>query len=148
MHSIRKNLGGAAIEEYRAEGRKIYAFVADFASAQPLWKRVVSGFLKSQEKNSVLLFWAGEGMSLAIFDNIKNFAYSIGISDGKIIHVIPQKFSPYLLRNSTHFITTREMVTLECLDWLYGTNVKIVSALDDGIFAGEPEVSWQELYQN
>ena len=65
-----------------------------------------------------------------------------------MIHVMPQKFSPYLLRNSTHFITTREMVTLECLDWLYDTNVEVVSALDDGIFTDEPEVSWQELYSN
>lgn len=86
-------------------------------------------------------------MLQADLENLQNFAGSIGISDGKIIHVMAQKFSPYLLRNSTHFITTREMSTLECLDWLYDTKVKIVSALDDGIFPDEPEVSWEELYQ-
>ena len=120
--------------------------MADFRTVQPLWKRVISGFLKSPRKNSVLLFWLGEGATPADFENLKTFVNSVGLSEGKIIHVLPQKFSPYLLRNSTHFITTREMVTLECLDWLYDTNVKVVSALDDGIFTDEPEVSWNELY--
>ena len=95
----------------------------------------------------MLLFWLGEGATQTDFDNLKTFINNIGLSEGKMIHVPPQKFLPYLLRNSTHFITTREMVTLECLDWLYNTNVKVVSALDDGIFADEPEVSWEELYQ-
>ena len=138
--------GGAQLERYIAEGRKIYSFVADFRTVQPLWKRVISGFLKSPRKNSVLLFWLGEGATPADFENLKTFVNSVGLSEGKIIHVLPQKFSPYLLRNSTHFITTRDMVTLECLDWLYDTNVKVVSALDDGIFTDEPEVSWNELY--
>ena len=137
---------GAQLERYIAEGRKIYSFVADFRAVQPLWKRVISGFLKSPRKNSVLLFWLGESATQADFENLKTFVNSIGLQEGKIIHILPQKFSPYLLRNSTHFITTREMVTLECIDWLYGTGVKVISALDDGIFTDEPEVSWNELY--
>lgn len=138
--------GGYRIEQHRAEGRKVYAFVADFRAAQPLWKRVVSGFLKSQEKMSVLIIWTGEEFAQAALDTLQQFVKSIEPACRKLIHVKAQKFSPYLLRNSTHFIATREMVTLECLDWLYGTDVKIVSALDDGIFEGEPEVPWSELY--
>lgn len=49
-------------------------------------------------------------------------------------------FSPYILRNGTHFVTTRETMTLRALDCLWDTQVKIVSALDDGIFDGEPLV--------
>ena len=45
-----------------------------------------------------------------------------------------KNFSPAALRKGTHFITTREMSTLEALDYLWNTDVKIVSALDDGIF--------------
>ena len=45
-----------------------------------------------------------------------------------------ENFSPAALRKGTHFITTREMVTLEALDYLWDTDVKIISALDNGIF--------------
>ena len=140
--------GGVQVERYLAEGRKVYAFVADFDAVRPLWMRIVRGFLLSSLKNAVMIFWAGSDSSQENLNRAKKFAKSIGFSDGKVIHFVPQKFSPYLLRNSTHFITTREPVTLECLDWLYGSNVKIISALDDEIFAGEPEVSWNEIYLN
>ena len=30
-------------------------------------------------------------------------------------------------------------------DWLWGTDVKIVSALDEGIFDGEPLVDWRKV---
>ena len=46
-----------------------------------------------------------------------------------------KNFSPAALRKATHFITTREMSTLEALDYLWNTDVKIISALDDGIFS-------------
>lgn len=55
-------------------------------------------------------------------------------------------FSPYILRNSTHFVTTREMISLECMDCLWDTDVKIISALDDGIFDGEPVVDWEKIF--
>ena len=38
------------------------------------------------------------------------------------------------------------MITIECLDWLYDTNVKIISALDDDIFDDEPKVNWDKIY--
>lgn len=139
--------GGIGLEKYLAEGREIYSFVADFHAVQPLWKRIVSGFLKANLKNAVLLFGITEDMTQQDFDDIVNFINALGISDGKKIHFVPPPFSPYLLRNSTHFITTREFVTLECLDWLYDSKVKIISALDDNIFEGEPAVVWEEIYK-
>ncbi len=97
----------------------------------------------------MLIFWLGNTATPADFEAVKQFAGAIGVVDGRIVHIIPpldgRNFSPYLLRNSTHFITTREMVTVECLDWLYDTDVKIISALDEGIFAGEPEILWDKI---
>ena len=143
--------GGAQIEQYRAEGRKVYSFIGDFRALQPLWKRVIKGFLKSDLKNAVLLFWLGENVTQQDFTDARNFTESIGVNDGKIIHFLPPTagkiFEPYLLRNSTHFITTREFINVECLDFLYNTNVKIISALDDNIFEGEPAVAWNEIYK-
>ena len=147
---IPKRGGGTQIEQYRAEGRKVFSFIADFRAFQPLWKRIIKGFLKSNLNNSVLLFWLGENVTQQDFIDARNFAESIGVNDGKIINFIPPAegkiFEPYLIRNSTHFITTREIINVECLDWLYDTDVKIISALDDNIFDGEPAVNWNEIY--
>lgn len=143
--------GVSQIVKYRTEGRKIYSFVADFRAVHPLWKRVVGGFLKSAEKNSVLVIFLGEDVTQKDFDELKNFVSTIKSYEGKIINIIPpingEIFSPEILRESTNFITTREFINVECLDWLYDTNVKILSALDDAIFENEPAVEWNEIYK-
>ena len=51
-----------------------------------------------------------------------------------IVNAGNKVFLPHVLRRGTHFITTREMVTLEALDYLWDTDVKIISGLDDNIF--------------
>lgn len=60
---------------------------------------------------------------------LKNFWRNIFRQLTKFFPTI--KFPPQVLKSATHFITTREMVTLE---WLYGADVKIISALDEEIF--------------
>ena len=52
-------------------------------------------------------------------------------------------FKPQILKLSTHFVTTRETINLECLDFLYETNAKIISALDDKIFENEAALNWK-----
>lgn len=75
-----------------------------------------------------------------------------GLNNEKIVHLIPpidgQIFLPQVLRKSTHFITSREMITVDCLDWLFDTDVKILSALDENIFEGEPVVDWKKIFNN
>ena len=146
---------GKEVEQFRADGFKVYAFIADFHVEYPLWRRVVSGFLKSNLTNAVLLFFLGEGVTNKDLDDMKieemkNFPSTIekinnmpiilrvSSIDGKI-------FSPHALRKSTHFITNRELITLECLEYLHDTDVKIISAMDDGIFDGEPLVDWNKV---
>lgn len=107
-------------------GWKIYQLVADFRSARPLWKEVVAEFCRADFKNSLLIVHGGE----KDLQTVKGNSHVIKVpARGR------KKFSPQILKSATHFITTREMVTLECLDWLYGTGVKIISALDEEIFA-------------
>ena len=137
--------GGGDIQEYLAEGRQIYSFIADFHATQPLWRRVISGFCKSTSDNAVLIFYLGDANQGDIY-NLKKFFVQNKMTDSKIIHCIPiidnKIFSPYIIRNSTHFITNREMISLECMDYLWDTDVKIISALDENIFTGEPKVDW------
>ena len=119
----------AAINSKIESGWKVYAFEADFRAAQPLWKKVLAQFRESKSENALLVIFARE----------KDFAAVDEILTGGQVLKVPATgrkiFQPQILRAATHFITTREISTLECLDWLYGTNVKIISALDDGIFA-------------
>ena len=139
------------VEQYLAEGRKVYSFVADFKAEKTLWKRVVSGFCKSTLKNSVLIFWCGKDFDENNIEDLKNFLGKNELDGEKRLHCImtekDRPFSPYILRNSTHFITTREMISLECMDCLWDTKVKIVSALDDKIFDGEPAVNWNKIFE-
>ena len=98
----------------------------------------------------MLVIFLGEDVTQKDFDELKNFLNVVDTFENKIIYVVPpednENFSPEILRESTHFITTREFINVECLDWLYDTNVKILSALDDAIFENEPAVIWNEIY--
>lgn len=138
------------LEKYIAEGRKIFSFIADSSAQHSLWRRVVNGFYKSKLKNAVLIFGIGEGFTQGDIENLEKMILANKSSTEKIVHLIPLQnskiLSPYLLRNSTHFIATREMISLQCMDWLWDTGVKVVSAMDDAIFEGEPPVDWNEIY--
>ena len=140
---------GRQIASLRAQGCKVYNFIADFSVEHPLWIRVVLGFCRSNFADAVLVIWLGKDSTDRDFELL---AETVQIfSDGAAKNIIVAEtqgdlnFSPYALRQGTHFITNREMTTLEALDYLWDTDVKIVSALDDGIFDGEPPVEWQAL---
>ena len=85
-----------------------------------------------------LFLWLGNDSTNNDFNNLLEAANLIGDAKNHIAFAKAnsnQTFSPAALRKATHFITTREMSTLEALDYLWNTDVKIVSALDDGIFS-------------
>ncbi|MBQ7705749.1 MAG: CatB-related O-acetyltransferase [Selenomonadaceae bacterium] len=135
------------IKNTLAQGGKVYQFVADFDAENFLWKRIVIGFCLSNFKNSLLIIWTGEnpaekdlkklGEVVKLFCN-DAASHILTISTEKI-------FKPQILKLATHFVTTREMINLDCLDFLYDTNAKIISALDDEIFENETAL---KLYNN
>ena len=137
---------GQAVESFRTQGFNVYNFVADFRAIQPLWLRVVAGFCQSNYADSKIVIWLDKDSTDADFNTLTEAVNLFGNDAGKNILVADGNFSPHALRHATHFITTREMSTLECLDWLWNTDVKIVSALDEGIFDDEPLVDWKNLY--
>ena len=110
-------------------GLRTYHFVPDFQAKSPLWKRVVQEFCQSNAENSRLVIWLGKDTS----DDDAKALTEAGGANPNII-TFKQNFSPCAVRQGTHFITTREMSTLEVMDYLWDTDVKIVSALDNGIF--------------
>lgn len=111
-------------------GGGIYQFIPDFQATQPLWPKVVKDF-KQAKLDAVLVIWLGKDTT---DENAK--ALTAAIDDNKNILTFKHEknFSTTALRLATHFITTREIETLEALDYLWNTDVKIISALDDRIF--------------
>lgn len=110
-------------------GLRTYHFVPDFQAKSPLWTRVVQEFCQSNVENSRLVIWLGKDTS----DDDAKALTEAGGANPNII-TFKQNFSPCAVRQGTHFITTREMSTLEVMDYLWDTDVKIISALDNGIF--------------
>ena len=125
------------LNNFAGGGQAIYQLIADFASKDPLWPKVVKGFCQSNFKNSLLVVWLDKNSTEKDFDLLSETANAFNNGASKNILAVEsdENFSPAALRKATHFITTREMSTLAALDYLWNTDVKIISALDNNIFA-------------
>lgn len=140
------------IQSKLAQGWKVYQFVADFKAEYSLLQRILIGFCLSNFKKSLLVIWLGENSTEEDFQMLAKVVQLFGNDAGTHILTVPPAnvkiFSPSILRQATHFITTREIINVEILDYLYDTDIKIVSALDEEIFENEPPVMWAKLYEN
>lgn len=129
------------IEKAHQDGGSVYTFIADFQAKKPLWPKIIKEFLSAFEKDdaALLILWTGEGYTQENHNYLKKFISSIGkesFSEVLVFLSTPKEiFSPYVLRKSDYFITTRDIICLQCIDYLYGTATKVISALDDEIFA-------------
>ena len=110
----------------------VYHFIADCRAQNPLWSKVIKDFQKAPLADAVLVIWLD---TESTEEDSKSLTAAVGESKNILTFKLDRNFSPAALRKGTHFITTREMTTLEALDYLWGTDVKIVSALDDDIFS-------------
>ena len=130
------------LDKFVEAGHYIYQFVSDFGvespnfilnwrAHSPLWHRIVRDFRKAKLKDAVLVVWAGKD---ATKENLQALTEAIGNKKNILVFKHDKNFSPAALRKATHFITTRELTTLEALDYLWNTDVNIVSALDNNIF--------------
>ena len=119
-------------------GDKIYHFIPDFRAKNPLWLKVIADFCQSDFENSLLVIWLDKNSTEKDFNLLGEAANAFNNGASKNILTVEsdENFSPAALRKATHFITTREMSTLEALDYLWNTDVKIISALDNNIFGG------------
>lgn len=112
---------------------RVYQFIADFRAVKPLWKKIVRDFCQSDFKDKLLVVYLDKDATEKDFYMLEE-AINLFDSEAKekiLVSVFDEKVSPRALRMATYFITTREMTTLEALDYLWGTDVKIVSALDE-----------------
>ena len=113
------------------DAKRFYHFIPDFEAQNPLWLKVVQDFSKANLETAALVIWLGKD---ATEENSQALTEAVGDSKNILVFKHDKNFSPAALRKATHFNTTREMTTLEALDYLWNTDVKIVSALDNNIF--------------
>ena len=129
------------IDEVHQKGGKIYSFIADFQAQKPLWLKVIKEFLSAFKNDDqvLLILWTGEGSTQKDINSFKKFITSIAkenLPEILLILSTPKEiFSPYIIKKSDYFITTRDIICLQCIDYLYDTSAKIISALDDEIFS-------------
>lgn len=132
---------GNQIKSARELGKIVYTFVADFQALEPMWKKIVKEFINALKHNEylMLIIWTNDS---TLNQDLQEFNSHIeSINDGKInlpITIIPstpeKPFSPYAIMQANYFITTREEINIQCIDWLEHTKVKIISSLDSDIF--------------
>ena len=118
-------------------GGRVYQFIADFRAARPLWKKVVREFCQSDFEKILLVIYLGADATEKDFEQLAAEINRFGSGAGKNIITVDtegKNFSVAALRKGTHFIMTREMSALEALDYLWDTDVKIISGLDEKIF--------------
>ena len=111
---------------------KVYQFISDFRAQNPLWLKVVKDFKQANLEDALLVIWLDKDTT---DEDSKNLSEAVGDYKNILTLKHEKTFSPAALRKSTHFITTREMTTLEAMDYLWDTDVKVISALDNGIFS-------------
>lgn len=121
-HQLEKLTGGGVL----------YQFIPDFRARKPLWPKVIKDFSQAKIKNATLVIWLDKDST---DEDKKALTESIGANKNILTFKHEKNFSPTALRRATHFITTREMTTLEAMDYLWDTDVKVLSALDFRIFS-------------
>ncbi len=117
-------------------GGIIYQFIADFRAEKPLWIKIVHDFCQSNIKDALLVIYLSNDTTEKDLDLLEEAINLLDSGSQKNILAVAfdENSSPAALRKATYFITTREISTLKALDYLWNTNVKIISALDNDIF--------------
>ena len=125
----------------KRQGKIIYSCVADFRAIEPMWKKIIKEYILAFSKNDslMLVMWTGLNVMPEDMKELNEYIKSLNTENKSLSLILmqstPEKiFSPYALQQSHYFITTREDINTQCIDWLYDHDVKLVSSLDSKIF--------------
>ena len=152
LENFKENDISKELKEFRQNGGLVYTFIADFRAQKPLWYKVIRDFLTTfkHDDQVKLIFWTGENSVRQDIDEFHKFMNAIAKEKASEIIVISSTtqeiFSPSILRQSDYFISTRDIICLQCMDYLYDTDVKIISSLDEVIFTRKKILGGGVLY--
>ncbi|WP_288908173.1 CatB-related O-acetyltransferase [uncultured Selenomonas sp.] len=118
----------------RSEGYKLYYFVPDFEAEEAVWQHVIDSYLETYcaaDKTALLLHRApsmSHGMEWAV---IAARLETRGADAPLILaHEIQEVFSIPALRTADVFITTKEDISSQCVDYAADADVIIRYGLD------------------
>lgn len=136
------------LDALKQAGKTLYSFILDFDALKPLWQRVIRGYIKAfhGRDDTVLILFFEDKKKKKNVAALEKYVDSYRSKYTKLPEIIQlsvlnaDNFS-YIntLRKSDYFITSREPISSCCIDYLSGTDTKLLLGMDDSIFPGEQE---------
>lgn len=126
-----------SILSLRQEKDFVYGFLADFDAGRPIWKQVLRQYIErfSAGDRVVLLFASPEtSKHKKIMDGIQ--AELVKRKSAPMVALIngAGKILPEFVRSLDCFITAREDISSQCVDFAAGHDIRIAYGLDDDLF--------------
>ncbi len=126
------------IDEFTTAGYKVFYFIPDLLSEDGVWRNVISQFLQYFSSDDKIIFFLDIPTQLAESEKFKQLSRMVNsqANHPQIVFLQnPKPFSLELLQNTDYFITTKEGVTSECLDYLEVYGGKILCGTEFDIFS-------------
>lgn len=126
-----------SLKPFKENGKRIYAFVADFGVNHPLWPKILEEYIKqfTERDDVVLLFASLDEEHGKDMEAVEEFLQGEGDSRPSValFKGIGNVLGEFV-KSADCFVTTREDVSSQCVDYASGYDIKILSGLDDNIF--------------
>lgn len=122
----------------KQQGIKIFYFIPDVGQAYPVWPKIIEQYLKTfYQQNAILLIQLDkEWEDYPEVQKLKEICAS-GQNGGARLAQCSSKarFSLAVLQGADYFITTREAISSECIDYAELYDCQILSGLEYDVFA-------------
>ena len=116
--------------------KKIYLYFLDLGRPFSLWKRVLDQFMKlyGDKDDSVLLTVMNEDATREAFEEFRTRVEAVNHDALNVIVVEKLPDERTLFRGADFFIANRDVQTVRRADYCLDYGVKILSAVDEGVF--------------
>ncbi|WP_196592584.1 CatB-related O-acetyltransferase [Pectinatus sottacetonis] len=136
------------LRNFKSLKYKIYYFILDFENSYPIWKKIIEEYLgKYSSINKIILL-----LELPKTKYCREIAYlqKCITSKGKnsptiLIYQGNGKITDYILQNVDYFITSREDISSQCVDYSVNYNFDVISGLENDVFAMDNIINNNEL---
>jgi len=128
------------LAELRGKGCKIVVFPLDSEAVNPLWKNIVREYIRrysAMDRIALLLEVKTGDIKEGVMKVLEGFLQEKGEQAPRLFsHVLDQKASFDVLTQADYFITNREDISSQYIDYAVDYGVRIISGLEADPFAG------------
>ena len=126
-----------ALHQLREENTFLYYFVPDFAAPKPIWENVIKQYLQRYTSADTVALLLGLDNNTEYTEELKKICAYIDAIGEKAPLLMTREGNLHegnILKEIDCYITTREDMTSQCLDYIGDENIQILSGLDYNIF--------------